>query len=251
MRLDAFLALRCGTRLMPRLATERLRSDALLLRRTPFGEADDIVHLFTERAGAVAGIARGARRSKRRFAALEPMHVLRITMEVSPNRELGRLTETVLARPRIGLTSRLETMNAAGRALRWLRRAAPQRAAEPRLWAEINGLLDRLDALAEGTAAPVLAGAGLRLLVLLGWGLDLEGCVRCGKRCPDNARTMVDVAAGGVVCRDCGGFGHWLTSRQRRAMIDALHGADVDGATDSAITLIERALEVHGRGDAT
>lgn len=235
-----------------RLATERVQSDALLLRRTAYGEADDIVHLFTESLGTVAAIARGARRSKRRFSSLEPMHVLRVTLEVAPEREMGTLTETMLTRPRIGLTSRLATMEAAGQGLRWLRRAASHRTAEPSLWEEINRLLDRLDTLpAEAAPEPVLAGSGLRLLTALGWELDLSRCVRCGKVCPDNARTMVDVAAGGVVCRDCGGFGHWLTSRQRLAMIGAQRGADVEGATDSAITLVERALEVHGRGGAT
>lgn len=235
-----------------RLASESVRSEALLLRRTPYGEADDIVHVFTEEMGTVAAIARGARRSKRRFASLEPMHVLRVSVELPAERELGSLTETVLFRPRIGLTSRLSALETAGRALRWVRRAAPPRIREPGLWHELNVLLDRLDSLpAEAPTDPLLAGAGLRMLAALGWGLDLERCVRCGRVCPDNARTMVDVAAGGVVCRSCGGFGHWLTSRQRQAMLAALAGADVAGATESAIVLIERALEVHGRGGAT
>ncbi len=235
-----------------RLATERLKSHALVVRRVPYGESDDIVHFFTEQAGSVAAIARGARKSTRRFASLEPMHVLGVSLELAPHRELGRLTETVVVHPRIGLTSRLSTLEAAGRALRWLRRAAPQRTPEPRLWREVNVLFDRLDVLPpELPVEPVLAGAGLRMLVALGWGLDLVRCVRCGRDCPENARTTVDVAAGGVVCRSCGGFGFWVASRQRRAMIAALAGADVPGASESAMTLIEQALEVHGRGDAT
>lgn len=235
-----------------RLATESVSSEALLLRRTPYGEADDIVHVFTEEIGAVAAIARGARRSKRRFASLEPMHLLRVSLELPAERELGRMTETLLFRPRIGLTSRLSAMETAGRALRWVRRAAPPRTPERRLWLEINQLLDRLDTLPSAAPTdPLLAGAGLRMLAALGWGLELQRCVRCGRACPDNARTMVDVAAGGVVCRTCGGFGHWLTSRQRRAMLAALDGADVIGATESAIVLVERALEVHGRGGGT
>ncbi len=235
-----------------RLATERIKSDALLMRRTPVGEADDIVHVFTEMAGTVSAIARGARKSKKRFAALEPMHLLRVHVELAPGRELGRLTETVLERPRIGLVSRLATMEAAGRALRWLRQAAPQRTPEPRLWHELNALLDRLDTLPAGEATePALAGTGLRMLTILGWELDLEQCVRCGRACPENARAMVDVAAGGVVCRSCGGFGHWLGSKQRHAMLAAVRAGDVVDATDTTIQLIERALEVHGRGDAT
>ena len=235
-----------------RLAKERIVSDALLLRRSPSGDSDDIVHLFTETTGALAAIARGARRSSRRFAGLEPMHLLRVGVELSPARELGTLTEASLARPRIGLTSALSTMEQAGRALRWLRRAAPARTPEPQLWARINELLDALDApdaVARGQA--LLAAAGLRMLSAAGWALQLDRCVRCGKICPERARVLVDVHAGGVVCRGCGATGVPLPSRTRRAMVAAQEGGSFDGDADAVIALVARAFEIHGRGEAT
>jgi DNA repair protein RecO (recombination protein O) len=233
-----------------RLATERLRSDALLLRRTAFGESDDIVHFFTESAGAVAAVARGARRSQRRFHALEPMHVLHVTLEVAPGRELARLTEAVLVHPRLGVTSRLGPMMTAGRALGWLRRAAPAHTPEPALWREMNALLDRLDGALEGDGKAALAASGLRILGALGWGLELHACVRCGRPCPDNARARVDVAAGGVVCSACGGVGRRFSAAARRALVAALEQAEIEGDPEGALELCERALEVHARGDA-
>jgi DNA repair protein RecO (recombination protein O) len=235
-----------------RLAKERIQSDALLLRRSPSGESDDIVHLFTEAAGALGAIARGARRSNRRFAALEPMHLLRVSVELSPARELGTLTEASLARPRIGLTSSLRAMELSGRALRWIRHAAPARTPEPALWLEINQLLDSLDgpAAAEQGSA-LLAAAGLRMLAAAGWALELDRCVRCGKPCPERARVLVDVNAGGVVCRGCGGMGMALSSRTRRAMMAAQAGGPYDGEADAAIALVARAFDVHGRGEGT
>ena len=44
-----------------------LRTEALLLRALDFGESDRIVHLLTPERGRVAAIAKGARRSVRRF----------------------------------------------------------------------------------------------------------------------------------------------------------------------------------------
>ncbi len=235
-----------------RLAKERIVSDALLLRRTPTGDSDDIVHLFTERAGVVAAVARGARRSTRRFAALEPMHLLRVGVDVSPARELGTLAEATLARPRLGLISSLGTLEAAGRALRWLRRAAPARTPEPALWVEINNLLDALDEPAASQRAPqLLAASGLRMLAAAGWALELERCVRCGKSCPERARVVVDVHAGGVVCRSCGAAGVQLSSRQRRALVAVLGGAAFEGDADEVVAMVVRAFEVHGRGEAT
>jgi DNA repair protein RecO (recombination protein O) len=110
------------------------------------------------------------------------MHTLRATVDLAAGRELGTLVDTAMARPRIALTSSLAAMEAAGWALRWLRKAAPARIADPALWAEIVGLLDALEVVAgSGSVEQVLAGAGVRMLAAAGWQLELGRCVRCGK----------------------------------------------------------------------
>jgi DNA repair protein RecO (recombination protein O) len=233
-----------------RLATQRLQSDALLVRRLAYGEADDIVHLFTEETGAVSVIARGSRRNSKRFTALEPMHTLRVGVDLSPARELGTLKEATLTCARIKLTTSLAAMTAAGQALRWVRRAAPDRTPEPALWVEIIALLDALEA-GDGDAQQLLAASGLRMLAAAGWGLELLRCLRCGKTCPHNARTIVDVSAGGVVCRNCGGVGTVVSSKQRAAMIVASAGGAFEADPRHVFPLIEQALEVHGRGGGT
>jgi DNA repair protein RecO (recombination protein O) len=240
--------------LAARLEKQRFRSAALLLRRTALREADLIVDLFTEELGTVSAIARGARRSSKRFSALEPMHLLRVSVELSRGRELGTLTEATLQQPRIALTSSLARMEGAGHVLRWLRRAAPQRVPEPELWRESNELLEALDG-AEADVDALVAAAGLRILAAAGWGLELDRCVRCGKPCPQRARGIVDVRAGGVVCRACGGVGTTLSSKQRAALIAVVRG-DLDAALSCddalvAIKLVDQALEAHGRGEGT
>src|SRR5688572_20068660 len=106
-----------------RLGKERLRTAALLLRRVVVRESDLMVELFTEHAGSWSAIARGARKSARRFPALEPLHELAVTLDLSPGREIATLVEATIARPRLTLAADLDAMEAAGRALRWLRRA--------------------------------------------------------------------------------------------------------------------------------
>lgn len=239
-----------------RLSKHRLRSRALLLRSVAVGEADQIVQLFTEQAGALSAIARGARRSSKRFSALEPMHLLQVTVDVSPVREIGTLAEASIDRPRLRLATTLRPMQAAGRAIRWLRSAIPARTPEPALWIELNALLDALDdSASDGGEDALLAAVGLRMLAAAGWGLVLDRCVRCGKPCPNRARTIVDVRAGGVVCRGCGGLGLTLSSAQRHALVAALGGdaSALARAEDAAIgiTMVDRALEAHGRGEAT
>ena len=234
--------------------TERIRSDALLVRNAPFGEADVMVTLFTEAKGIVSAVARSARRSARRFAALEPMHLLRVGLEDRPGGDTAMLVESAIARPRLVLVGSLERLEAAGLALRWVRRASPPHTPEPALWAEINALLDRLDAPETGPSpSACVAGMGLRMLAAVGWGLDLSRCVRCGRACEPGASAYLDAGEGGLICRGCGGGqgvgGSLLLRGERRErLIAASQGDDSALGPDevrAALEIVEAALAAH------
>lgn len=232
-----------------RARTERLRCEALLVRSAPFGDADSMVTLFTEARGIVSAVARSARRSHRRFPALEPMHLLRVSLDERPGTDLAVLLESSLARPRVGLVGSLEKLDAAGRALRWVRRAAPPHTAEPALWQEINALLDQLDA--PGEAPPpeaLLGGMGLRMLIAVGWGLDLERCVRCGRLCEAGASACLSAAEGGLICRACGGAPMLLRGERRERLLLASQGDESALDPDDvrvALEIVEAALVAH------
>jgi DNA repair protein RecO (recombination protein O) len=227
---------------------------ALLVKRVEYGEADLVLTLFTERYGRVSALARGARKSSRRFAgALEPMHTLEVRLEERPERELFGLREARIATPRRALTSELARMEAAGKALGWLRRAAPARTPEPELWLAIESLLDRLAETGSVDANRVLAAAGFRMLAMLGWGLDLERCVSCGKPCPQGQAGLVDATRGGLVCRSCGGARQRLDGPRRQRLARAgvtgdPQAIDADDA-EAALDLVEQVLRAHAGMD--
>jgi DNA repair protein RecO (recombination protein O) len=236
-----------------RALRSRTRTDALLVRKAPFGDADAIVTFFTEERGMVSAVARSALRSSKRFPSLEPMHLLRVGLEERSGAELGILAEASIARTRLGLTANLACLEVAGHALRWVRRAAPPHTPEPALWAVINGFLDDLDA-SVGASDPGptptarLAGVGLRLLGAIGWGLDLDRCVRCGRDCEGAASAFVDPAAGGLVCRSCGGARLLLREGRRARFLAAAQGDDAALQGDdpaAAIELVEATLAAH------
>jgi len=121
-------------------------SRALVVKVVHYGEADVIVTLFTEELGKVAALARGARKSRRRFAAaLEPMHTIKVTLDERPGAELFGLCDAGVVRPRAHLLGDLDRMNAAGQALRWVRAGSPSRTAEPEVWVELESLLEKLE----------------------------------------------------------------------------------------------------------
>jgi DNA repair protein RecO (recombination protein O) len=215
----------------------------------PVGEADLIITLFTEARGIMGAVARAARRSSKRFAGLEPMHLLRVSLEERADSDLAMLVEASIARPRLHLTAALDRLEAAGRALRWIRAVAPPGTPEPGLFCTINDLLDALDGSPpEGSANAHLATAGLRMLGNIGFGLVLDRCVHCGKPCAPEATACLDAEAGGLVCRACGGARLVVRPALRARMEAAAAGDDAAILAEDAqvvVDLVEAALSAH------
>ena len=219
------------------------RTRAFLLRRTEHGESDLVLALFTEKLGRIPALGRGARRSRKRFGgALEPFHALMVEVDEPGSGELFLLRDATIATTHTTLTSDLGRMDAAGRALSWVRAAAPPRTEEPTVWAVLERLMDRLDAAEATNPRLVLAEEGLKLLAAFGWGLTLSVCVRCGRPCEPGRAAMIDAEKGGLVCRACGGGRLTLSGAAReRLALGALLPEDVD----LALELVERALRAH------
>jgi DNA repair protein RecO (recombination protein O) len=225
----------------------------------PYGESDAVVTLFTEVLGKVAAMARGARKSKRRFsAALEPMHTVQVTLDERPAVELYGLREAVVVTPRTHILADLDRMNAAGKALRWARGGSPNRTREEDVWVELETLLDRLDDPRDPLPPEThLAASGLRLLRHFGYGLELDACVRCGRACDPGRSAYIDPIAGGLICTSCGGGHsphHHLVDAATRARLSAA-AAGRDAAlvpVDTAVAsrLVDEALAGHAGLDA-
>jgi DNA repair protein RecO (recombination protein O) len=229
----------------------RIDSEALVVRTVEVGEVDVIATLFTEQAGKVSAVVRGARKGSRRVGgALEPLHTIAVLLE-DKGGELTTLKEARIVRTRARVADSLEALGAAGSALRWARHLFPPRTPEPVGWRVLVSLLDALE---QGTSSPrkSLASAGLALLSAVGYGLELERCVACGRPCPAGKPACVDPVRGGLVCRACSGAsGQHLTvlSSGDRDGARALAAGHADEATeaqaDAVLDLIDRALAAH------
>ena len=225
-------------------------TQALLLRRVNLGEADLVLHFLTETTGRVAALARAARKSQKRFGgALEPFHTLRVGLEERHGSELMMLHEAAIATARSRIVSDLDRMQAAGRVLAWVRRATPPHVREAAIWSTIVSFLDVLES--GGIELHVdkeVARTGLQLLAACGWGLELEQCVVCAKRCDSSRTAFVDAPRGGLVCRSCGGTGPRISGAQRaRLRVAAAGGAQSLQPADTSIALsiVEAALHAH------
>jgi DNA repair protein RecO (recombination protein O) len=240
------------------------RTAALVLRRTPYRDADLVVKLFTESLGQVSALARAARNSQRRFGGgLEPFHTLEAELDEAPGSELMALTSVRVQTARTHLYGHLEAMEAAGKFLNWIRHASPAHTPEPRVWQLSLACLDELNAasspaprdsaVAAGGSSQrgptlILATFGLQLLAASGWRLELEHCVLSGARCPDGKSAMIDPERGGLVSRAEGGAPFLINGAARARLIAAQDGQsdalqEEDGAL--GLELVERCLRAH------
>lgn len=233
----------------PRAAVVRHATEALLLRRTPYGESDLILLLFTEQLGKVSAIARGARKSQKRFGgSLEPFHTLQLRLSERVGAELLTLEEATLSVPRVALVSDRERMDVGGVLLRWVRAAAPARTREPGVWWVLTHALEQLSALDSAPPSVVAARAGLRLLAQFGWALELQACAICGRACPPNKAATISARRGGVICQACGGSPLTLSAELRGRLVAIGGGVEEplnEEEAELVLRLVQDALRVH------
>lgn len=102
-----------------------LRTKAIVLRRTNYGESDRILNLLTPE-GKVAVLARGVRKEKSRLAGgIEPFSVTNVVIHQGRS-SLGTLTSAKMLRFFGNILSDLDRLELAGTFLKRLDRAAEQ-----------------------------------------------------------------------------------------------------------------------------
>ncbi len=181
-------------------------TDALLLRAVDFGESDRIVHVLVPHAGRLTGIAKGARRSKRRFGGnLDLFNRLRI--QIAPRRRPGsmaRLEAAILVEAFQGIRRRPRSFALGCYLLELVDRLSPENAAPREARAVFTCMLDALRVIDRTEPdARLRVLLELRALAALGLCPELRHCVRCGKEAAGAGTVGFDVADGGPVCPGC------------------------------------------------
>ncbi len=83
-----------------------IRTEALILRSIDFGESDRILHLLVPEIGRLPVIAKGARRSVRRFSGtLDLFSHVKIQVDLRRPTSLARLDQAILIDPFIAMRS--------------------------------------------------------------------------------------------------------------------------------------------------
>lgn len=179
------------------------RTRALVLRTFDQGESDRLVHLYTEDLGRISAIAKGARRSKRRFpGTLELFCVLDVRVVDPPRSSLMRLEGARLVRSFDGLVDELTRYAIACQLVELLDRLTAENQPAPEL---LHFAVGALEVISEEEPDRLLAVLVLaKTLARLGYRPQLQACVLCGSALADgSARASFDPRHGGAVCSVC------------------------------------------------
>jgi DNA repair protein RecO (recombination protein O) len=197
-----------------------LTTPAVLLRAIAYGESDRVVTLLGRSTGCVGAIARGARKSQRRFGGgLGLCAVGEAAMRERSGSELLVLErfEATGAHPTLGTDPM--RMGHAGYVAELVSKLCAPRQPEPGIFDWLVAFLDLLET--EGPAATRLRIFELGLLQRLGFAPALAACAVCGRddlSTGDQVDVRWDPDRGGVVCRGCGARGRPMRPVVRMAL---------------------------------
>ena len=172
-------------------------SEAIVLRTYPMRESDLLVTLFTRLDGKLRGVARAAKKSRRRFGgALEPLTYVKLTYEDRERQELVRLDACeVLESP---LTSEVSYPRAIalGHVAELLDELSPDREANDAVFRLALSVIRQLQG--DELWLP-LTYFELWMSRLMGYLPDLSECLACG-RVLNGSRAYFHVLADGLMC---------------------------------------------------
>jgi DNA repair protein RecO (recombination protein O) len=190
---------------------------AIVLRRVPYAEADLVVTFLTSECGRVSALARGARKSSRRFAGGLGMAATgEAHLRERSGADLMILESFQAADDRTALGLDVAKAAHAAYAIELCDRLCPAREPEKAVFFWLDEFLSRLGA-GVATAERVRVFE-LGLLRRLGIGPSIDRCVVCGRSDLGTEDVRWFPARGGAVCRACGPTGDLISGQVRVAL---------------------------------
>src|SRR4051794_3945190 len=160
-----------------------VKTQAVVLRPTRYGEADRIAHLYPPRRGRVGAIAKGVRRARSRFGGrLEPFFRLDLLLHEGRG-ELLTVTQaaTVDGYPRLRASG--PALTAGARACDAVLRLLDSAEPNPPAYNLLCRYLSLLDDPAQPAASSLSTALSFRLKLALaaGFSPELASCAHCGE----------------------------------------------------------------------
>lgn len=173
------------------------QSEAIVLRTYPLREADLLVTLFTRAEGKVKGVARAAKKSRRRFGgALEPLTCVRAFYEDRERQELARLDSCDILESPLSSVVDYPRVVALEHVAETLDELLPDREANDAIYRLAVSVLRELRT---GSIWMPLTYFQLWLVRLVGFLPEFGACGNCGQSL-NGGRAFYHALADGLMC---------------------------------------------------
>jgi DNA repair protein RecO (recombination protein O) len=200
-------------------------SEAIVLRTYPLREADLLVTLFTRLEGKVRGVARSAKRSKKRFGgALEPLTYVRAYYDDREASELARLDSCDVLESPLATEVSYPRAVALGHVAEVLDELLPDREAND---AVFRLALSVLASLRGPEIWLPITYFELWMTRLMGYLPELGECIVCG-RTLNGSRAYFHALADGLMCGDDKRLASSEITFESRALVAKMFRAPVE-----------------------
>lgn len=177
------------------------RDEAIILRTRDYSESDRLITFFSRNHGQLTGIAKGARRSKKRFVhTLEPFSHVLITYVDRSTSGLVRIDASELKDAFTSLRRDIARMGYASLICEIVLEMSPERQANPTIFALLLRYLEQVELGAEPENSSLLFQ--MRMLSLSGYGPNLQTCTRCGRDLTADENWFFSIHQGGLLCKN-------------------------------------------------
>ena len=178
------------------------KSDAVILQVTDYAEFDRIVSLYTRDHGRLRGIAKGAKRSQKRFGgALEPFTYNEVDFFEREGHGLVRLENCRIINTFPAISQDIKKIAYGNYLLELVNTLTPEREKHPEILDLLLFFLNLLSS--QPPREDILRVFEMRLTSLLGYQPQLLQCVSCGREYVTQVAYRFSVNKGGILCAVC------------------------------------------------
>lgn len=176
-------------------------SPAIIMRIKEFGESDLLVTFFTADRGKLKGVAKGARRSRRRFAnCLDLFCMVKLEYEMKRKGDLHFLHSGKLIDGFLGVRKDFSSLSLASYMIELTEILFPLGVADNEMF---ELLKQSFFVLNEGNNDMVRVRFEARAMTLGGYKIELEKCCFCGRNYAGEGRAVFERSRGGIACLKC------------------------------------------------
>ena len=199
-------------------------AEAIVLDCRDHGEADLIVTFLCQDIGRVSGIAKGAKRSLKRFVnKLELFSLLHITYSNSASGSLLFVHEAELFASFLNLRKNIDLYTTATVIREFILTAMREGERDDNLFRLTLWALNNLDL--KQPHLSVLALFLVRFFTCIGYKPQMHTCLSCGAPVSSNREYSFNYLGGGIVCSACSSIRHQTAIRLSHGAVRILQSA--------------------------